>query len=756
MRRFAPNDETISLTLGAGYIESSLLLSDRIDLGTSLIARVVTTSLSLLHTDSTSPVAPLVCLAAIELVEVTLSDHLFQHSQTSHNQLSNLVDRYPEPAAVLRALMDFVWESCPHANINDLLDVGCSQVPKQQSSSKGVVPFASAQSMLTLHTNFVDAFNALSSRIPLRAFVGPSPNDPISNSPRSPLLSPLLQSVSPKLPDLSLKAPTTRHINIPDSLPEPYAPYIHSLPEETVTAPEQVAQKISVKSDSSPVNSGKQPRLHHPPSSPTSPRMSHGSPRKPDTPRVIPKNPTLLAERALSLLATLCAPRQENPYRQALCDLHDISKITSHSPEAYPFSRLYEAFGKWLSHPTGALLVYYLITGNKRFRTFALARTDPDVLLVPLLASLKRRCVVGAVPADVFIPAAIMLIMTSDKGFCEAIDTITLQPSWIGHIEDKSRLGNEPIAISGLILLVCSRVVQQSLVARRHHPECMTASVCLAIMGNVSADVTNLHSVAAERLLSLVDFLSRRRKKAIAYAKHTEEMPMEPPRVCESPRAEGFETNLGKANHEDEGCVNGVVAAEARMVGFEKSDEFLERLSEYLGLALEIIVSVLRSRSTVAANRHLVYALLHRESIMESDHVAAVSDQTGALTHMICRMLDFFGKYVDEWGDNNQKKQMKEGDRSENDSGARRVSSGRSSGISVERVFEVIDEKGRMLRGDLFEGLPELRFRYAEEEVGDRFLKAYAWSIATRDLGEFEEVEGVALPIGLPAFRASE
>jgi hypothetical protein len=153
-------------------------------------------------------------------------------------------------------------------------------------------------------------------------------------------------------------------------------------------------------------------------------------------PRFIANAPTLLAEQSLALIAVLCAPRERcrslgapsmiaahknrseglgtdlpveqhenlaskpqhhetlhlpNPYRAALLGLHDLPHRNTGDDSAYSFSRLYEMLGVWIVDPRGALVAYHLIAGNRRFRTFVLARTDPDVILLPLLASMHLR-----------------------------------------------------------------------------------------------------------------------------------------------------------------------------------------------------------------------------------------------------------------------------------------------------------------------------------------------------------------------------
>eukprot|EP00177_Eucheuma_denticulatum_P008339 GFKZ01015171.1.p1 GENE.GFKZ01015171.1~~GFKZ01015171.1.p1 ORF type:complete len:809 (+),score=130.89 GFKZ01015171.1:103-2427(+) len=449
-----------------------------------------------------------------------------------------------------------------------------------------------------------------------------------------------------------------------------------------------------------------------------------------------------LAERALELLCVLCVPREGNKYHQALCGLRDRTSVESEDGWVigHSFSRLYEVLGEWMAHPKAALFGYYLLTGSRRFRTFTLSRTDPDVLLLPLLASLRRRCTLGNVAADAYFPAAIILMLTSDKGFCEAIDMITVPKKGLEFIEDQSRLGSEDIALSGITLLVCARAVQQSLVLGRRVPDCFLAGICLAIMGNVSGNVTNLHPLAAERLLSLVEFLGRRRKKAVILFGHSEEMPSEPPRISDSPRRAVDESSVEKVVGKDI-----YAAASAKLSAFEKSIVFLDRLGEFIGNGLEVIVSVLRSRSVVSANRHMVYTLLHREAMLDWEQVSTASTKCATLCHMLRRMVGFFGEHIDDVGDG-----ISWAGRKKSEGGKRG-----STGISVEKVFDVIDRKARQLPANTFEGLPEVRLMYEEMEGAGNFVEAYSWSLVIRSSEDEWNVDKAVLAVNHDKFKPS-
>lgn len=712
LRRAAP-DDPVCLVLGAGDAERSLCPADRMDLGKSLIARLTDSVLNLiLHENRSSSTR--VTLAAIELLLIILGDQLYAGPMQSQS-FSQLLDKYPHPEALIISLLDIVADASSSVDQAALLNIGTEHVPSVTENLRKPVNLnmSASASAMAFQMGFTDAISAISSRLPFSS----SSADAKNPRPASRLSLAKLQQ------DASFEK-----VHVSDPQADVYAPFAHEalryqvspsefdVDTQYIMADAAQDEALVVQTESARTSKGNGDGV-------AADKVDLSANANPSNTQIR----TELAERALIFVCILCSPRSESPYARALCEIQNQSR-TGEQARGYSFSKLYEMLGKWLLHPCMALLAYYFIIGNKRFRIFALARTDPDVLVVPLLASLKRRCYIGVVPADAYVPGVILLTLTSDKGFCEAIDAMRVSSGWLKLIEDQRRLGNEEISMSGLVVLVCSRVVQQSLIVRRREPDCFLANVCAGIMGNICGDVTNVHSLAAERLVSLLEFLGRRRRKAILYMKRGNDMPMAPPRVSESGLSGRHERAKG-----------GKVEERSRKSGsFEKSSEFVERLTEYVGLCLEMIVRILQSRSNVSANRQLVYTLLHREAVLENEYVRQASEQTMALSHMIGRMVEFFGKLVDEWCAG-----MEGGRRS-------------SQGISVERVYEVIDENARHIGGDMFDGVPDMRMSFEETPVGEEFLRAYSWSLATRRLKLFSNVDTSVMRITLSCFQPSE
>lgn len=652
--------------------------AERVAIGHSTLWQLHTAALDILAEGSDASIDPAIAMACVELVLLALARRLRVDEKATDDAcaLHEIVDTYPRPAAVLGGLINFVHAAAASVRVERLLGV-----EEANRAAEGGMFAKGGVAM---------ALAASASGLGLQMGL----ND-------------AFYALSARLPIRALMKGGSTDVRegVAELGMDPYA-----LPAE----------------------------------------LGGGSPRVDGTEEegmgegggnVAEGKSVLLAERALELLCVLCVPRGESPFRDALYMLRDVEKGEEEQGGVVDsFSKLYETLGRWMAHPTAALFAYYLLTGSRRFRIFTLARTDPDVLLIPLLASLRKRCLLGHITADAYIPAAIILMLTADKGFCEAIDMITIPNSALDFVEGTARSGNEEIALSGITLLVCSRVAQQSLVLRRRVPDCFLAGVCLSIMTNVSGDVTSIHPLAAERLLSLVEFLGRRRKKAIFLVAHSEDMPMEPPRISDSPRGGAKEMSDDRLEGMDM-----YTAASAKLSAFEKSEAFLDRLADFIGLSLEAIVSVLRSRSVVSANRHLVYTLLHREAVLDSEQVSKPSTKCEALSHMLQRMIGFFGTFIDEDGD-------RRGSKTE---GKVKHIRGAPTGISVERVFHIIDRKARHLPQNVFEGLPEVRFKYDELERSEEFVEPYSWSLVLRSSKDEWDLHKVVLAVSNDKFHPS-
>jgi hypothetical protein len=377
-------------------------------------------------------------------------------------------------------------------------------------------------------------------------------------------------------------------------------------------------------------------------------------------------------------------------------------------------------------------------------------------------------------------------MLSSDPDFCAAIDEIVVPLTRLAWYENRSRLSGREISLSSLVMLICIRVVQQSIVARRRVIESYLASLGAAIMANVSCAVTGVNGLVADRLIALVDFVAKRRRKSLVLAAHERNSDESDLRSVWSnafgpdslsgslqgsaslsaiavPDCSALHDVMPSQHQPDIPTLNGAAKSMKRLdqytaqtagqedvfrlSGQETSEaDCVESLSELLGTILEIIAAILRSRSTVSTNRHLMYALLHRERTFEAADVCKVSTRTRVVARHIRAAITFFSSHIDDTtteatpstharqdGGDHQIGSSSSESSLHHSAGSGVVRPNLSSGISVDRVFYVIDRYARNLPHETFRGLPKLQFEFREADSVQSFYLTYSWILAMRN-----------------------
>ncbi|KAJ2511026.1 hypothetical protein GGI11_005261 [Coemansia sp. RSA 2049] len=122
-----------------------------------------------------------------------------------------------------------------------------------------------------------------------------------------------------------------------------------------------------------------------------------------------------LEQHALLLLLLLVSqpdsspPEQRNPYMAALEGLDDSPKDPLVSSKSISFSRIFAKIVAEIHSVEWTALLHVLVMRNEAFRTYVLARTDADTLLIPLL---KRVSLATAMPLTSSTAAATALAST--------------------------------------------------------------------------------------------------------------------------------------------------------------------------------------------------------------------------------------------------------------------------------------------------------------------------------------------------------
>lgn len=223
-----------------------------------------------------------------------------------------------------------------------------------------------------------------------------------------------------------------------------------------------------------------------------------------------------LANQSLLLLLVLVnltdAPDTPNPYRQAVTSFkntQDSSPFPSSIPHAFQinFNSLYTALCEQQSDQA-TLLLYTLLHQNSNVRTYVLARTDMENLVLPILEILYH--VEERNSHHVYMALIILLILTEDDGFNRSIHEVILKNiTWYSE-----RVLTE-ISLGSLLILVVIRTIQYNMTRTRDK---YLHTNCLAALANMSAQFRSLHQYAAQRIISLFSLLSKKHNKVLEQA----------------------------------------------------------------------------------------------------------------------------------------------------------------------------------------------------------------------------------------------
>uniref|UniRef100_A0A8D1EJG6 Dymeclin n=2 Tax=Sus scrofa TaxID=9823 RepID=A0A8D1EJG6_PIG len=182
-----------------------------------------------------------------------------------------------------------------------------------------------------------------------------------------------------------------------------------------------------------------------------------------------------LANQSLLLLLVLAnltdAADAPNPYRQAIMSFkntQDSSPFPSSNPHAFQinFNSLYMALCEQQTSDQATLLLYTLLHQNSNIRTYMLARTDMENLILKNITWYSER------------------VLTE-------------------------------ISLGSLLILVVIRTIQYNMTRTRDK---YLHTNCLAALANMSAQFRSLHQYAAQRIISLFSLLSKKHNKVLEQA----------------------------------------------------------------------------------------------------------------------------------------------------------------------------------------------------------------------------------------------
>ncbi|XP_060029832.1 dymeclin isoform X4 [Erinaceus europaeus] len=422
-----------------------------------------------------------------------------------------------------------------------------------------------------------------------------------------------------------------------------------------------------------------------------------------------------LANQSLLLLLVLAnltdAADAPNPYRQAIMSFkntQDSTPFPSSTPHAFQinFNSLYTALCEQQTSDQATLLLYTLLHQNSNIRTYMLARTDMENLVLPILEILYH--VEERNSHHVYMALIILLILTEDDGFNRSIHEVILKNiTWYSE-----RVLTE-ISLGSLLILVVIRTIQYNMTRTRDK---YLHTNCLAALANMSAQFRSLHQYAAQRIISYTCRHLRRYVYVLdkLYFPHSHCSTLQ---HCFSTLSDNGEELLSlTCSHILRSYASSLFsllskkhnkvleqATQSLRVSLSSSDvplpdyaQDLNVIEEVIRMMLEIINSCLTN--SLHHNPNLVYALLYKRDLFEQFRTHPSFQD---IMQNIDLVITFFSSRLLQAG----------------------------AELSVERVLEIIKQGVIALPKDRLKKFPELKFKYVEEEQPEEFFIPYVWSL---------------------------
>ncbi|XP_053153337.1 dymeclin isoform X2 [Hemicordylus capensis] len=422
-----------------------------------------------------------------------------------------------------------------------------------------------------------------------------------------------------------------------------------------------------------------------------------------------------LANQSLLLLLVLVnltdAPDTPNPYRQAIMSFkntQDSTVLPSPNPYTFQinFNSLYTTLCEQQNSDQATLLLYTLLHQNTNVRTYMLARTDMENLVLPILEILYH--VEERNSHHVYMALIILLILTEDDGFNRSIHEVILKNiTWYAE-----RVLTE-ISLGSLLILVVIRTIQYNMTRTRDK---YLHTNCLAALANMSAQFRSLHQYAAQRIISYTCRHLRRYVYVLdkLYFPHShcstlqhcfstlsdngeELLSLTCSHILRSYASSLFSLLSKKHNKVLEQATQSLrssLASDDSPLPDYAQD--LNVIEEVIRMMLEIINSCLTN--SLHHNPNLVYALLYKRDLFEQFRTHPSFQD---IMQNIDLVISFFSSRIEQAG----------------------------AELSVERVLEIIKQGAVALPKDRLRKFPELKFKYVEEEQPEEFFIPYVWSL---------------------------
>ncbi|TPX64028.1 hypothetical protein SpCBS45565_g06202 [Spizellomyces sp. 'palustris'] len=221
--------------------------------------------------------------------------------------------------------------------------------------------------------------------------------------------------------------------------------------------------------------------------------------------------PSPLGDKSAILFLILSAQNPKhfaNEFKEAIKRFQD-SNVSDSSQMAeddhsinVSFRHVYQTLCSNISSEEAGLILYPLLLHNRNFRSYMLSRTDPEGLLLPILKQIYELVEQRTNYPQLYILLVLILLLSQDDVLTDSMQRIIIptQP-WYTERVLKS------VSLGGLTILVLIRCIQANLSTFK---DTYSHTVCVAILANMARNISGIHSIVAQRVVSFYDMVAKR------------------------------------------------------------------------------------------------------------------------------------------------------------------------------------------------------------------------------------------------------
>ncbi|UMM18207.1 hypothetical protein L5515_014375 [Caenorhabditis briggsae] len=227
------------------------------------------------------------------------------------------------------------------------------------------------------------------------------------------------------------------------------------------------------------------------------------------------KPPLTLGNLCILLLLNLSCHQPvnaSNPFKETLALFQNSQEVSTLPTQVISFkidyNGLYERLCATAGQEPPMLLLYMLLQANSGFRNYVLSRINLENLVVPVLRILHDGVATSNNSHHVYLALIVALILSEDDIFCKIIHETPIKD--LGWLD--SDFSVREISLGGLTALVFIRAIQKNALKTKDR---YLHTNCLAALANMSAFFKNLAPIVCQRLISLLDLLTKRHAKMV-------------------------------------------------------------------------------------------------------------------------------------------------------------------------------------------------------------------------------------------------